>query len=144
MKRIVMAVLLLVLVTLLFPPLRERADPHMAAAGAWTAERLEGPLSPVTNWYKSIRAEAELGKAARLMVGQRNQGMRLPDPERFQEFLNRHDIATDGLDPWGTPYLMVQEADSIALVSAGPDRRYETDDDLAARFPHRSPRGGRR
>jgi hypothetical protein len=144
MKRMVLAASLLVLVTLLVPPLRERADPHMATAGSWTAEQLAGPLSPVTNWYKGIRAEAELEKAARLMVGQRNQGMRLPEPARVGEFLNRHEIATDGLDPWGTPYLMVQEADSVALVSAGPDGRYDTDDDLAARFPHRSPRGARR
>jgi hypothetical protein len=144
MKRLVLAALLLFLVTLLVPPLRERADPHMAAAGAWTTERLAGPLSPVTNWYKGIRAESELEKAARLMVGQRNQGMRLPDPARIGEYLNRYDIATDGLDPWGTPYLMVQEPDSVALVSAGPDGRYGTDDDVAARFPHRSPRGARR
>jgi hypothetical protein len=144
MKRLALAVLLLVLVVLLVPPLRERADPHMAAAGAWTADRLEIPLSPFTNWYRRVRAEAELDKAARLMVGQRNQGGRLPDPERFADFLNRHDIAAGGLDPWGTPYLMVQEADSVALLSAGPDQRYETEDDLVTRIGQRRPTGTRR
>lgn len=144
MKRLVLAVLLLILITLSVPPLRERADPHIAVAGSWTAERLAGPLSPVTNWYKGIRAEADLEKAARLMVGQRNQGMRLPEPARFGEFLNRNDIAAGGIDPWGTPYLMVHEADSVALVSAGPDGRYDTDDDLATRFPHRGARPARR
>jgi hypothetical protein len=144
MKRMILAVLLLLLVVLSVPPLRERADPYVAVAGGWTAERMAGPLSPVSNWYKRIRAEAELDKAARLMVGQRNQGVRLPAPEGVSEFLHRNEIAVQGLDPWGTPYLMVQEADSVALISAGPDGRYETQDDLVARFPQRRPGATRR
>lgn len=137
MKRLILAVLLLLLITLLVPPLRARAEPSMATAWAWTAGKLEGPLSPITNWYRGVRAEAELDKAVRLMVVQRNQGARLPEPTGLTEFLNRNDIAAEGLDPWDMPYLMVQEADSLALISAGPDRRYETEDDLVARVAHR-------
>lgn len=142
MKRLLLAVLLLYAATLAFPSLGERAEPKMAAMGNWTWDLMEGPLSPVTNRYRRIRTDSELSKMARLLVLQRNQGARAPTQETLAAFLTRNDIAPSGLDPWGTPYQMTHEGGTIIIRSAGPDLRYETDDDLTIelRFPHRGSR----
>jgi hypothetical protein len=142
MKRLLLAVLLLYGATVVFPGLGERAEPKMAAIGDWTWDLMEGPLSPVTNRYRRIRADSELSKMARLLILQRNQGAPGPTEETLAAYLTRHEIAPSGLDPWGTRYRMTHEAGNLTIRSAGADLRYETDDDLKieVRFPHR---GGR-
>jgi hypothetical protein len=143
MKRLLLFALLLFLGSLVVPGVQEHTRPRVNGALSWAGARLEGPASPLTNRYRRIRAEAELDRTLRRLVMDRNQGMRLPEPTRLANYMTRHDIAQDGIDPWGTPYLMVVETDSIALVSAGPDHRYDTDDDLVVRFA-RPPGAARR
>jgi len=36
-------------------------------------------------------------------------------------------------DPWGTPYRIDEDGDATMIVSAGPDRRFGTGDDLSSR-----------
>lgn len=138
-KRLIVALLILWVVILVVPGLRERAEPRMAAVAAWTWARLERPLSPVTNRYRRVHAESDLSKMSRLITLDRNQGRPLPDQQGLPAFLARNEIGSDGLDPWGMSYLIQQEADSLALISAGPDRQYGTGDDLVVRVAARRP-----
>jgi hypothetical protein len=142
MKRLLLAVLILYGATVAFPGLGDRAQPKMDAAWDWTWDRMEGPLSPVTNRYRRARANSELSKMARHLVMQRNQGGRAPTEETLSAFLTRNEIAPGGLDPWGTPYRLTHERGVLTIRSAGPDLRYETEDDLLVDlpFPHRGPR----
>jgi hypothetical protein len=142
MKRLLLAVLILYGATLAFPSLGERAEPRVDAFWNWTWDVMEGPLSPVTNRYRRIRADSELSKMARQLVMQRNQGGQAPTQETLSAFLTRHEIAPGGLDPWGKPYQLTHEGGVLTIRSAGPDLRHETDDDLLIElnFPHRGPR----
>ncbi len=136
-KRLILAFLALWVLILVVPGFRERAQPRLQEAGAWTWARMEGPLSPVTDRYRRVQAESDLSEMSRLMTIARNEGRRPPEQRDFAEFLKRHEIAPEGLDPWGTPYLIQQEADSVALTSAGPDLQYGTNDDLVVRVRFR-------
>jgi hypothetical protein len=140
MKRLLLAFLVLWGATLVFPGMKEGVRSRAGDIGAWTGARLAGPLSPITNRYRVVQAENQLSKTSRLLTLQRNQGQRAPEPHELPAYLTRHEIAPGGSDPWGTPYRIVQEADSVAIMSAGADRLFGTRDDLVVRvrFP-RSP-----
>lgn len=142
-KQLILLALLLVLAGLVVPGVQEHTRPRAKGAVSWAAAKMEGPLTPLTDRYRRVRAEAELDKAVRRLVMDRNQGMRLPEPPGLGAYMTRYDIAPDGIDPWGRPYLMSVERDSLALRSAGPDGVYETHDDLVARLA-RTPGTGRR
>jgi hypothetical protein len=145
MKRVLVILLVIWGATLAFPTVRERSQPRLSQAWSWMGGRMERPLSPVTNWHRKIQAESQLNEASRLMVSLRNQGRALPETHELTEFLTRHAIAPEGRDPWGMPYRLVPEVDSLAIVSAGKDRVFGTEHDLAARvgLPRRprAPRG---
>ncbi len=140
MKRWLLVLLLVWLVYLLVPGVRERVAPPAAELWARAGASVEGPLSPITDRYRRVRAESNLKKAARLLVTESTMGQRAPPPHELPAFLKRHDIVPDGLDPWGMPYRMVEEPDSLALVSAGPDRTYGTGADVVVRLPYQGRR----
>lgn len=139
MKRLLVAVALLWVVLTVFPGSRARVEPRLAEMRAWTWSQMEGPLSPILNKYRRVRAESELSEVSRLLVIQRNQGGRAPKQEDLPALLTRQEIAVDGLDPWGTPYHVIQQLDSVVVRSAGADLRHDSDDDLVVkvRFPYR-------
>lgn len=141
MRHLLLGVLLVWAATLVFPDLGDGLRTRAVQVGAWAGERAEGPTSPITNRYRRAQAENDLRKMSRLLTMQRNQGQRAPAPEDLPAFLTRNQIAPDGIDPWGGRYRIAQEADSLAVMSAGPDRQFGTADDLVVRvaFPARSP-----
>lgn len=145
MKRLVLAALLLWAATLVFPQLGEAVQLRAVELWEWTGDRLEGPASPITNRYRRVQAENHLSRTSRALVLQRNQGHQPPQPQDLAAFMARHDGPPDGLDPWGVPYQIVHEPDSVAIVSAGPDGVVGTDDDLVVklRFPNRERNRGR-
>jgi hypothetical protein len=132
-KRVLLAVALVWAVTLVFPGLRDRLDPKVESTRAWAGDRLEGPFTPVRNRYRHAQVTSQLDKVQRALVMTRNQGGRPPAQEELGRFMRLHEVTPDGVDPWGTPYLIVQEPDSVAVISAGPDRKYYTSDDLVRR-----------
>jgi hypothetical protein len=142
MKRAVLLLLLLWAGTLVVPGFRERVESPLHTAREWGWVQLEGPLSPVTDPYRRMRAMSELNEAARRLTVDRNQGLRAPDPSGFNAYLLRHGVGQDGHDPWGLPYRMDTFADSLSLVSAGPDGAFGTPDDLVVRlrYSHRPAR----
>lgn len=139
MKRVLVAVLVIWGATLIFPSLREGMHARVTQVASWMGMRLEGPASPITNRYRRLHAESDLSKTSRLLVLQRNQGHPAPEPHELGTFLTRHEIGPRGIDPWGVPYRIAQEADSVAIMSAGPDRTFGTGDDLVVRlrYPRR-------
>lgn len=143
MKKLLLALVLVWLAALTIPAFGERVEPRVAPVREWIGDRLEGPMTPVRNRYRKAQVRSHLDKTQRALVMTRNQGGQPPEPDQLPRFMARHDVVPDGLDPWGTPYLLAQQGDSLAVISAGPDRTYYTDDDLAVRvrFP---PRGSRR
>jgi hypothetical protein len=137
MKRLLLAGLLLWGATLIFPELGEGVQLRAVELWEWTGDRLEGPASPITNRYRRVQAENQLSKISRQLVLRRNQGQRPPSEEELAGFLIQHDISPDGLDPWGVAFRIVQEPDSVAVMSAGPDLTFGTEDDMVLRLRFR-------
>lgn len=146
MRRLFLAVVLLVLAVLLIPPVRHRAQPRIDQFRTWAGERLEGPLSPVLTPYRNIRARSEIGRVVTDLVAIRNRGLPPPRASEFRDFMLNRGLSETGNDPWGSPYVLVQEPDSLGIRSAGADLSYETDDDIIVkvRFPTRPRRPLRR
>jgi hypothetical protein len=139
MKQLFLGVLILLLATLLVPSLREKTAPHYDRFGHWAAERLEGPLSPVLNPWRRLRSQSEMGEAVRELVQHRNEGFIRPNPDDFRQYMQSQIEDEDGLDAWGSPYLLVPKEDSVSIVSAGPDLEYETDDDIVVTIRYGTP-----
>ncbi|MFP4623433.1 MAG: hypothetical protein ACOC3J_02355 [Gemmatimonadota bacterium] len=137
MKRIILGFLLLGLAVLLVPGLRERAQPHIDPGRQWLGQKLEGPLAPVLTPYRTLKTETRMAEAASLLIRNRNRGQDAPAPAAFRDYLMRHEV--DPFDGWGAPLLIEQEPDSLAIISAGPDLEYRTEDDIVTRIRYRAP-----
>lgn len=135
--KILLGLLVIVLIVMTVPQLRVRVDPLLDRAGESFSEALHGPLSPIVNPYRRLKSESEMGKAVRELIRDRNMGYLRPQPDDFRAYMQREVEGEDGLDAWGTPYIILPTADSLAIVSAGPDLQYDTEDDLVEkiRFP---------
>lgn len=142
MKRLILGTLLLGLIVLTVPSLRERAQPRIDATREWLGQKLEGPLSPILTPYRTIKTQSKMGEAVRLLVRDRNRGRPAPAGSDFGPYLTRHEI--EPLDGWGAPILLTQEPDSVAIVSAGPDLEYDTADDIVTKIRYADKRRQRR
>jgi general secretion pathway protein G len=60
-----------------------------------------------------------------------------PTPAGMQE-ARELDAAMSIRDPWGTPYAVDCQVDEVVVISAGPDRKFGTEDDLRAPVPRRA------
>lgn len=138
-RRIFLGVLVLGLAVLTIPPLRRPAQPHLDRFREFLGEQLEGPLSPVVNPYRKLDSEATIGKVVRELVRDRNMGYERPAPDDFVAYVQREVEGEDGLDAWGVPYLLFPDPDSLAIISAGPDRSYHTEDDIVVKMRYAAP-----
>lgn len=139
MKKIFLALLLVALATMTIPSLRQEAQPHLDEIGEYLGEKLEGPLSPILNPYRRLQSQSEMGEAVRELIQDRNTGYVRPTPDGFRDFMRREVEDEDGLDAWGTPYILIPEPDSVTIMSAGPDLEYETDDDVTVKIRYGAP-----
>ena len=116
MSRLFLLVLLGVTATYYFPDSRqmllEFAAPVVAPAVKWSTK-------------------GEMGQVGRNVIEQERLTGQLPDRRNWVGWLDSR-YSTDDLrqDPWGTVYQLQVWADSVAIVSYGPDRTRSTDDDF--------------
>lgn len=132
MKRIVLALLMVGLATLLIPDLRERAEPRIHESRVWLGGHLEGPLTPVLTPYWKLQTQTRIDKAIPALIRDRNQGRPAPLPGEFEDYLERHGF--EAKDSWGSPLVLEQEPDSVAVRSPGPDMDYFTEDDIVRKI----------
>ena len=143
-KRILLGGLVLVLLVLSVPPLRQRAQPAIDTFYDLVGWTVEGPLAPAVNPYRELEAQATIGKVVREMVRDRNSGFVRPDGEELEAYMGRKLPDESFLDPWGTPYALRSDRDSVAVISAGPDMVYDTEDDIAEKIRYGEPSESRR
>jgi hypothetical protein len=72
-----------------------------------------------------------MGQVGRNVIEHERLTGQLPDRRNWVGWLDSR-YSTDDLrqDPWGTVYQLQVWADSVAIVSYGPDRTRSTDDDF--------------
>lgn len=143
-RRLILALLLVGAAMVLFPGLRERAEPRIRDTGAWLWDKLEGPMGPVLTPYRTLTTQSRIDEALPRLNRDRNQGRRAPEASQFTGYLEGHGI--NPLDAWGNPLIIQQEPDSVAIISSGPDSEYFTEDDIVRRVRFAEPkyRGFRR
>ena len=146
MKRLMLAVLLVVFLSMAVPPLRERAMPKYRAAGGWVWGVLDGPLSPVITPWRRIQTKSEMSRIATLLITSRNRGFPPPTTQELPQFMLRGSLDSTATDHWGSPYVVGTKPDTVYIRSAGPDLQYDTEDDILApvRYPSPSRRRGTR
>lgn len=117
MNRIVLVVLVAAATWLYFFP----------AARVFGADATRPVLEPVFRW----QARQEMTSIAHeLQLYERENLGRIPDARRFQTWLESSFAGNATMDSWGTPYSLRLSRDSFAIESWGPDRTYDTADDM--------------
>lgn len=132
MGRIILAFLLLALAVLLTPQLREKVQPEIDTGREWLGAKLEGPLSPILNRYRTLKTQSAIEESIRNLIRHRNVGHPAPEPGDFAAYLTTRDLSPT--DAWGIPLLLEQRDDSLAIMSAGPDLIYWTQDDMVSKI----------
>ncbi len=90
-------------------------------------------MEPVNRWD----AREEMRRIGRNVVAHERLTGRLPDADSaWVEWLAQR-YGGDGAerDGWGSTYRLVVWADSVGIVSPGPDREVDTEDDLQVVTP---------
>lgn len=141
MTRLVLAFLILTLVVLTVPALRQRAQPHIEEGRLWLGERLEGPMTPVLTPYRRLKTQSYVDEATRRLIRDRNIGSRPPAAPDFRDYLLRNGL--EPLDGWGAPLVLEQRRDSLSIISPGPDMVYDTEDDIRNQIRYRRASGDR-
>ena len=131
--------LIIVLLVMTVPQLRVRVDPVLERGGELMSEALHGPLAPLMNPYRRLKTESAVAEVVRGLVQDRNMGYLRPRPDDFTAYMQRKVEGEDGLDAWGTPFILIPSRDSVSVVSAGPDREYDTEDDIRDKIRYRDP-----
>lgn len=121
MRKLLLLIVLWFVVTYYFPDSRQMVK-------TWTR-----PLwVPVVEW----NAKEEMHQVGQDVVNEEVKTGRLPDQRRWLQWLDyRYAMDEMKQDPWGSTYQLKVWADSIAIVSYGPDRVRGTADDFHVTVP---------
>jgi len=92
----------------------------------------EPVIVPVVRWSNA----EEMDQIARNVVEHERLTGQMPAGTGWLGWLDYRYSAEDmRLDPWGTPYELELSPDSVWIVSLGPDRTRQTDDDFNVAAP---------
>lgn len=90
-------------------------------------EAVEPAITPPLRWH----TRNEMERVVRLLKFHEEEHFgRLPEAGDFQDWLTSTLDFGGATDPWGGQYVLYEMSDSFAVVSFGPDRLPNTDDDL--------------
>lgn len=108
-----------------------------AHSGGAIKERLAGALGAKDQIIAKQRLTAILDAAALHVAS--GEELELDSPEKLRTFTRRavrikgSDRADPSLDPWGKRIKAKLGARGLTLISAGPDRKFGTSDDVVVR-----------
>jgi hypothetical protein len=88
-------------------------------------------LAPVLNPVLEWQTTGELNRISRDLAGMNRRGEKLPAPgEQFLNWMERNYQEGGRTDSWDNPYTLRIWADSLGVLSRGPDLELGTADDL--------------
>lgn len=121
MTRLVLLALLAALVWVYFPETR-----------AMLLEAAEPIAVPIARWG----TEEEMAQVARNVVDQERLMGALPSGSAWLGWLKQRYASPEAaIDPWGSTYQLEATKDSVWVVSFGPDRTRNTEDDFRVVAP---------
>lgn len=121
MTRLALLILLAILTWYYFPETR-----------AIMMDVAEPVVVPIIRWS----TEEEMGQVGRNVVAHERLTGEMPSGVSWLEWLE-YRYPTDDLrrDPWGSTYQLLVWPDSVAVLSLGPDRTRQTEDDFTVMTP---------
>ncbi|MEJ2187335.1 MAG: hypothetical protein P8Z36_15595 [Gemmatimonadota bacterium] len=138
MKKLFVALVIVVAALSAFPSLRARAAPQLAPLWHDVRRLLKKPLRPFVTPVQKQHANSEVLEIMRALKESVFRDARVPRTGDFTRWVNARNLTDhNGLDPWGKPYTLLQSRDTLYVVSPGPDTTLNTADDIKAGFPHR-------
>lgn len=139
MKKLLLAAVLVAALFSAFPNLRERARPRVQPLFERGGELLGKALRPFVTPLNRKYARDDVRKIVHdLRVEVLNRGRQVPRASQFRNWVIRERLTdSEGLDPWGNAYYLLQGADTLYVVSSGEDGEPATSDDIREGFPHR-------
>jgi len=121
MTRLLLLALLAALVWVYFPETR-----------AMLLQAGEPIAAPMARWS----TEEEMAQVARNVVDQERLTGALPSGSAWLDWLKQRYASPDAAtDPWGSTYQLEASKDSVWIVSFGPDRTRNTEDDFRVVTP---------
>ncbi len=139
MKKLVVALVIIAGLLSAFPDLRAKLAPRVEPIMERAAELLDRPLRPFMTPLKRKYARDDVRKIVHdLRVDVTNRGQSPPRRAQFLNWVNANRLTdSEGIDPWGNPYDLLQTHDSLFVYSLGQDGEPGTEDDIRAGFPYR-------
>jgi hypothetical protein len=94
-------------------------------------------FKPLLSYTETVAVQTEVNEITKMLVLDHISAPdTFPTPESFPEYLRQNmrvkkEIERDvSNDFWGTPYRLERSGNDIRVRSAGPDKAYETADDI--------------
>lgn len=117
----------------------------VAGGAAASSPNLKAQIAKLMESTKVVATPQEVSDIAK-MVHMDTFDSTNPRPEEFSNYLRRNMRTTNGiqrdtsLDQWGVSYRLTYDRSKRELVvtSAGPDKRYDTADDIKGIYPYSS------
>jgi len=104
----------------------------------WILDMSEPAWMPVVVW----NTQEEMKQVGRDVVNHEVTMGQLPNRRNWEDWLDwRYPMEELKLDAWRSPYRLQVWADSIAIISYGPDRERNTEDDFQVATPRERRRG---
>jgi CRP-like cAMP-binding protein len=99
----------------------------------------EEKFEPLLDMVRSVGVQSEVNDIAKIMHLETSTGTSV-NPQNFTEFVRKsmkdqRGVRDTSLDLWQTPYRLVASGQSYKVVSAGPDKQFNTNDDIVAVIP---------
>lgn len=121
MRKLFLIIVLAIAVSYVVPDTRRLA-----------ADLLRPLWAPVVRW----NTREEMKQVGRDVVNHEVTSGRLPDRRSWVDWLDwRYPMDELKLDHWGSTYQLRVWADSVAIISYGPDRIRNTEDDIQVSTP---------
>lgn len=138
MKKLLVAAIVVAGLFSAFPGLRARAAPRVQPIFDRAGELLEKPLKPFVRPLHRKYARDDVRKIAHdLQIEVLNRGQQPPRRSQFRDWIISQRLTdSEGIDPWGNPYDLLQTHDTLFVFSYGEDGAPATSDDIRVGFPH--------
>lgn len=115
----------------------------IAGGAAASSPQIKAQIEKITNTTKVVGVQTEVNNIAQ-MVYLEIINETMVKPEEFTTYLRKNMRMKNGiqrdtaLDMWGTPYGLAYDtkANKLYVISAGPDLKYNSDDDIYASYQY--------
>lgn len=105
----------------------------IVAGGVATSQE---KFEPLVHYVQTVMVEFEMSSVGKCLKLDSIDGSALPNQSQFADYIRKNMDVKEGskrdpsTDLWGQPYKIFYKEEIASIVSAGPDLKFETADDV--------------